>query len=157
MDDSGLVVDPARMGKDPLDSQWTGLRCVIADDNESILVALEETLREVGIDVVAKARSGAELLALLEEQTADVLLLDLRLGDDDSIHLARSAAGIAPDLAVIVYTTHARPGAVSAALDAGARAVVLKQASPVRLLLALDEVMAGRTYIDPDLRRRGCS
>jgi hypothetical protein len=58
------------MGRDPTESHRSGLRCLIADDNESILVAVDETLRAERIDVVGTARSGPQLLSLLQERSA---------------------------------------------------------------------------------------
>jgi DNA-binding NarL/FixJ family response regulator len=143
------------MDQDRIELRRPGLKCLIADDNESILVAVNETLGAMGVDVVGTAHSGAELLGLLQKRATDAVLLDLRFGDDDSLALVRSAARLAPDAAVILYTTDVDPATISAALDAGVRGVALKQASPARLLHAIEKAVAGRTYIDPDLQPRG--
>jgi DNA-binding NarL/FixJ family response regulator len=57
--------------------------------------------------------------------------------------------------AVIFHTSHADSSLVRAALDAGVRAVVLKDGSPANLLQAISAVAADSTYIDPRLSPSG--
>lgn len=126
---------------------------MIADDNEAILAAVAETLRAAGVEVVGICRSGAELLRALELVAPDALVLDLRLGPDNGIRVASSAIELAPPLAVIIHTSFAGPRVVRAAFGVGVRAVVLKRPSSERLLRALAEATAGRTYVDPEIRQ----
>ena len=129
------------------------LSCVLVDDNESVLRALETLLRSEGIDVVGTAGTGVEALRVLEQRRPSALVVDVRLPDLDGIEVARRAsepAGSRP--AVIVYTSYADNALVRSALDAGARAVVLKDAPPLNLLEALRVVATGGIYIDPQLR-----
>jgi DNA-binding NarL/FixJ family response regulator len=114
--------------------------------------AVSDALRAAGIEVGGMAESGAELLGLLEQGSPDAIVLDLRLGGSNGIELARTAAELAPDAAIVLHTTFADSRTVADALAAGVRAVVLKRASPSMLLYALEEVVAGRTFIDPRLR-----
>src|SRR2546423_2685863 len=94
------------------------LTCLLVDDNEPLLEALEILLPAEGIDVVGKARTGAEALALLQRHAARAVVLDLRLPDLSGLEVARVAAETAPDTAVILYTSHAHPTPVPAALAA---------------------------------------
>jgi DNA-binding NarL/FixJ family response regulator len=57
--------------------------------------------------------------------------------------------------AVVIYTSHADESIVAEALDAGVRAVVLKDDSPDNLLAALGSVAAGEIYVDPQIARDG--
>ena len=66
----------------------SNLRLVIADADSNYRAMLCEAAREAGgISVVGEAGSGAEVLRLLERQSADVLLLDLILPDGDGIYV----------------------------------------------------------------------
>ena len=136
------------------------LSCVLVDDNEPMLAALETLLREEGIDVIGTAVTGLDALRLLEQRQPTALVVDVRLPDLTGIEVARRARELAQlRPAVIVYTSYADRSVVSRALDAGARAVVLKDAPPVNLLEAISVVAAGGMYVDPRLRtgpdRRG--
>jgi two-component system invasion response regulator UvrY len=129
------------------------ITCLLVDDNEPLLDALETLLPAEGIEIVGKARSGLEALALLRRRAARAVVLDLRLPDLSGLEVARKAAEIAPDTAVILYTTHADSTLVRDALDAGAKGVVRKHTSPANLLCAIRAVAEGDVFIDPQLER----
>lgn len=130
-----------------------GLTCLLADDNGALLEALESLLCAEGIEVLGAARTGVEALRLLERCEPSTIVLDLRLPDLGGIEVARRTGEIARKKpAVILYTSYADPALVTSALAAGARGVVLKDASPANLLEALSVVAAGGIYIDSRLR-----
>src|SRR5256885_13597838 len=130
-----------------------GLSCVLVDDNEPVLRALETLLLDEGIDVVATAGTGLAALELVDVHRPSTMVVDLRLPDLGGIEVARRATELARSRpAVIVYTSYADRTLVTRALDAGARAVVLKDAPPLNLLEAFRVVAAGGIYIDPQLR-----
>jgi DNA-binding NarL/FixJ family response regulator len=132
------------------------IQCIVADDNEEMLDALGVLLSgEPGHGVIGQARTGIETLQRLQALPTTAVVLDLRLPDMDGIEVARRAAEILRRKTVIVmHTSWADPAQVRAALDAGARAVVLKDAQPENLLVALRDSAAGRIYVDPKLGRR---
>jgi DNA-binding NarL/FixJ family response regulator len=125
------------------------ITCLIADDHPAILDSVAGFLREEGINVVGRTRTGAEALRVLARRGADVALLDLRLPDLSGIEVAREAARIAPDTAVLVYTGYAEDALVREALDIGARGIVLKEAPLADLPRAISVVARGGTYLDP--------
>src|SRR5438094_269307 len=130
----------------------SGIRCVLVDDSEHVLDALAGVLVEEGIEIVGRARTGVEALGVLEALPTTAVVLDLRLPGLDGIEVARRAAEILQrKTPVILYTTWADAQQVRASLDAGARAVVVKDASPENLLHAIAETAAGRIYLDPRL------
>jgi DNA-binding NarL/FixJ family response regulator len=132
------------------------LVCVLADDHDQLLDASESLLLSEGVRVLGKASTGLGALQLLEEQPITAVVVDLRLPDLDGLEVARRVAEIARrKTAVIIYTSYADEQMVSEALDAGVRAVVLKDGSPNNLLAAMDSVAADEIYVDPQLRRNG--
>jgi two-component system NarL family response regulator len=132
------------------------LSCLLADSNEQLLAASEELLVGEGIPVLGKSRTGVGVLQLLEEQPITTVVVDLALHDLDGLDVARRVAEIARrKTAVVIYTSHADESIVAEALDAGVRAVVLKDDSPDNLLAALGSVAAGEIYVDPQIARDG--
>jgi DNA-binding NarL/FixJ family response regulator len=130
--------------------------CVLADDHDQLLDATEGLLLSEGISVLGKATTGVGVLQLLEEQPITAVVVDLRLPDLDGLEVARRVAEIARrKTAVVIYTSYADDQIVGEALDAGARAIVLKNGSPDNLLAALTAVGSGETYIDPQIPRNG--
>jgi DNA-binding NarL/FixJ family response regulator len=139
--DSAVLIEP-------------GVSCLLVDDNRALLGALSALLRDAGVDVAGTAETGVAALTFLQGEPVRVILTDLRLPDFGGVDLARRSVEIARrKTAVIVYTSEADPGTLTEALDAGARGVVLKDASPEKLLQAISTVARGGTYVDPRLKR----
>jgi len=65
------------------------LSCLIVDDSEEFLVSATRLLSLQGVRVVGRASSGAEALRLAEALSPDVALVDVELGDEDGIEVAR--------------------------------------------------------------------
>lgn len=85
-----------------------------------------------------------ELLAGLEREPADVVLMDLRLGDSmDGIRGTAEVRRRFPATMVLVLTLFDEPRVVFEALNAGAVGYLLKGAEPATLLAAIEEVAAG--------------
>ena len=84
------------------------LRCLIVDDNPSFREAMQVLLEAQGIDVVGGAGSAAEALAQIAELRPDVALIDIDLGRESGLALARrlhdDAVGAVPK--VILISTH---------------------------------------------------
>jgi DNA-binding NarL/FixJ family response regulator len=84
------------------------LRCLIVDDSPCFLLAARGLLERQGIMVVGVASNGAEALRLAEELQPDVTLVDIDLGGESGLELARQLhreAGAARS-AVILISTH---------------------------------------------------
>jgi two-component system response regulator DevR len=134
--------------------QQQALACVLADDHDQLLAACESLLLSEGVRVLGKATTGEGALQILEEQPITAVVVDLRLPDLNGLEVARRVSEIARrKTAVIIYTSYADDKMVGEALDAGARAVVLKDGSGDNLLTAMAAVAAGEIFIDPQFRR----
>jgi two-component system response regulator DevR len=134
--------------------QQRALACVLADDHDQLLDACESLLLSEGVRVLGTAKTGAGVLKILEEQPMTAVVVDLRLPDLNGLEVARRVSEIARrKTAVIIYTSYADDRIVGEALDAGARAVVLKDGSCDNLLTALAAVAAGEIFVDPQFRR----
>jgi DNA-binding NarL/FixJ family response regulator len=131
----------------------TSVSCLLADDSGPVLEALEAVLEGEGIDVVGVARTGFEMLRLLERLPTTAIVIDRRLPDLTGLEVARRAAEILRrKTAIVVYMSSHDSRLVGPALDAGARAVVVKGESASNLLDALSAVADGQVYVDPQLR-----
>src|SRR5471032_3242290 len=96
-------------------------RVLIVDDEPLIRWSLAETLTERGCHVVeAEDAIGTRAAVAEEGSTFDVVLLDYRLPDSDSLSRLASIRGLAPQAQVILMTAFGRPDIVQGALDLGA-------------------------------------
>ncbi len=87
---------------------------LIVDDDKALRSFLSSILEDEGYEVLLAA-TGAEGEALLEAKPIDVVLVDLRLPDEDGISVLRKIKREEPDVQVIVLTAF---GAVESAVEA---------------------------------------
>ena len=129
------------------------LRIVIADDQASVregLVVLLGTVPE--IEVVASAANGEEAIRLVAEKSPDAILLDLHMPVLDGIEATRRLTERHPAVAVVVLTTYVDDSSVLAALQAGARSYLTKDADCADIVQALRSAATGLSVIDPAAR-----
>jgi DNA-binding NarL/FixJ family response regulator len=122
------------------------LKVLVADDHPLILQGLRRTLEACDdIEVVGEARSGTEVLALVERRRPDVVLLDLRMPGLDGVACIRQIKQSSPEVkAVILSGCDDRPS-IESAQEAGASAYVIKSVSSVDIPALLRQVAAGYT------------
>jgi DNA-binding NarL/FixJ family response regulator len=126
------------------------LRIVVADDQASVregLVVLLGLLPD--IEVVASAANGEEALELVADQRPDAILLDLHMPVLDGIETTRRLSERHPEVAVVILTTFADDSSILAALQAGARSYLTKDADRTEIAQALHGAAAGLSVLDP--------
>jgi DNA-binding NarL/FixJ family response regulator len=89
-----------------VDPSKVSLRCLIVDDNALFLEGAADLLRREGLDVVGVASNSAQALQLASELQPDVTLVDIDLGDEDGLEVARQLSDISPYSNVILISTH---------------------------------------------------
>jgi DNA-binding NarL/FixJ family response regulator len=129
----------------------TPITCVVADDHPAVLEAVAEFLVQGGIEVVARARDGAEALEKIDQRKPRVALVDVRMPKVGGIELTRRAQRSTPETSILLYTGYGDRALLTEALDAGVRGFVLKEAPMDDLLRAIQSVATGGTYVDPVL------
>jgi DNA-binding NarL/FixJ family response regulator len=128
------------------------LRIVIADDQASVregLVLLLDGLPD--IEVVGAAADGEQAIRLVAEQHPDAILLDLHMPVLDGIGATRALRADHPEVAVVVLTTYADDTSVLAALRAGARSYLTKDADRSDIARALRAAAGGLAVLDPQV------
>jgi two-component system, NarL family, response regulator NreC len=122
---------------------------VLADDHEVVRAGLRLLLQnEEGMHVVGEAGDVPGALRLVETRRPDVLVLDLNMPGSPSLS---AIATVKDACAVVVLTMQSDPVFAREALQAGARAYVLKEAAGAELVTAVRSAAAGGTYLNPHL------
>ncbi|MEN9936819.1 MAG: hypothetical protein RLZZ387_3398 [Chloroflexota bacterium] len=125
---------------------------VIADDNVFARKSLRSMLGELpGISIVGEACSGTEMIDLCLQVRPQVALIDIRMPDMDGIAVTRVLARALPDTKIIIMSMMAEPLLLIEALRAGTCGYLLKDLSLDELGVALDTVLGGGTYLNPEL------
>ncbi len=133
------------------------IRVVVADDQEIVRTGLAMILdAQPGIEVVAQAADGQRAVELARRLRPDVCLFDIRMPGVDGIEATRRLAGptVTDPLAVVVITTFDLDEYVYAALRAGARGFLLKDAGSVLLAQAVHAAASGDALIAPSVTTR---
>jgi DNA-binding NarL/FixJ family response regulator len=132
------------------------IRVLIADDQPVVRTGLRLLLdAQPDIEVIGTAGDGREAIRLARELRPDVGLFDIRMPILDGIEATRAlAAETADPLAIVVITTFDLDEYVYAALKAGARGFLMKDAGPVLLAHAVRAAAAGDALIDPSVTVR---
>ncbi|HET9223431.1 MAG TPA: response regulator [Roseiflexaceae bacterium] len=104
-------------------------RILVVDDEAPIRITLERLLQCQGYSVTVAA-SGEEALALLDQRTFDLLLLDLKLPGMSGLEVAGHARTLQPAPAILLLTGHAAPEDAPDATRLDAFEYILKTASP---------------------------
>jgi DNA-binding NarL/FixJ family response regulator len=133
------------------------VRVIVADDQEIVRTGLTMILNaQPGIDVIGEAADGRRAVELARRLRPDVCLFDIRMPVMDGIEATRTLAGpqVAEPLAVVVITTFDLDEYVYAALRAGARGFLLKDAGPALLAQAVHAAATGDALIAPSVTTR---
>jgi len=131
------------------------LRLVLAEDQAMVRDAFEALLSmEPDFEVVGKAASGLEALALCRSERPDILLTDIEMPGMSGIELAETLQAEKARTVVVIVTTFARAGYMKRALNAGVRGYLLKDAPLSQLAGALRNVGRGGRAIDPSLAQK---
>jgi two-component system, NarL family, response regulator NreC len=126
------------------------LRLLLADDHAIVRRGLRSLLEcDPSLEVVAEASDGMEALRLATEHKPDILVVDIGMPKLNGIEVAARVQKLTPPPAVIILTMHADESYILRALNAGARAYLLKDATDEDLLPAIRAVSAGKPYFSP--------
>ena len=123
------------------------IKIIIADDHKIIRVGLRGLLeREKDIEVTGEAENADDVLKILTDHLADVVLMDIDLGDTDGITTTRKIKELYPSVHVLGLTMHEEPQYIIKMLEAGASGYLLKNAGREELLTAIHTVAKGDSY-----------
>jgi two-component system, NarL family, response regulator len=125
------------------------IRVLIADDHPVVREGLAAILRsELDIHVVAEATDGVHACALYDEHLPDVVILDLRMPRKDGLKVVTELmSSRRPKPRIIVMTTYETEEDVRRALQAGAKAYLVKGALPEQILETIRRVAGGEALV----------
>lgn len=128
------------------------IRILLVDDHKTMLWGLERLIQAEGpsFTLVGSASDGIEASALCTELRPDIVLLDLDLKGSSSIDFLPSLVANG-STRVVILSANRDQGTLAAAVKAGARGVVSKEAPTDDVLLAVRKVHGGELWLDQSL------
>ncbi|HCT75628.1 MAG TPA: DNA-binding response regulator [Micromonosporaceae bacterium] len=126
------------------------IRVAIVDDQALVRLGIRTLIEvEPDLELVGEAENGIAALELIESQSPDVVLLDVRMPQMDGLEVLRRVSA-----KVIILTTFELDEYVFEALRAGASGFLTKDAEPTEILRAIRVVAAGDSLLSPAITRR---
>jgi DNA-binding NarL/FixJ family response regulator len=123
------------------------LRVVVADDHPVFRDGLAMILRERDVEVVAEVSDGQQAIEAAAAHHPDVVLMDLTMPGLGGIEATRRLLAAHPAVAVLVLTMSEDDDSLFAALRAGARGYLLKEAAADDIARAVVTVARGGTVL----------
>ena len=128
------------------------IRIIIADDHPLVRSGLKSVLHTMpGLEVVAEAENGQQLLQLVAQHRPAVALIDLSMPQLNGLEALQQLSKQYPELRLIVLTMHEEPEYILKSLSSGAQAYLLKNVEPQELQKAIMTVVNGGKYYNPTI------
>lgn len=127
------------------------LRVLLIDDHTLFRVGLEGLLASRSIEVVASVGSGWDAQRLVDELNPDIILLDMRMPGINGLDVLEMLRAKNEKLPIVMLTTSTDENDLLKSLRAGAQGYLLKDMEPDELVLALRDIVSGKTVVAPDL------
>jgi len=129
-------------------------RVLLVDDHPMIGAALEMLLRGSEYELLDRARTAAEAVKQLAKVKPDLLLLDVHLPDGSGLEVLRRMNKSRSRPKVILLTAGMDEAQLLSAAELAPDGMVLKTSDPSLLIRCMDSVVAGGTWVDPEIAER---
>lgn len=124
------------------------IKLIIVDDHFHVRQAWSWVLNQVPrLKVIAQCSNGQEAIEAAKNLRPDVILMDINMAPVNGIEATRTIREFAPDMKIIGVSVQAERSYVNEMLRNGANGYVTKNSPSSEMVTAIDEVLAGNTYI----------
>ncbi len=131
------------------------VRVVLADDHELVRSGIKSLLSMVdGVEVIAEASDGSELIQLVDSLTPDLVMTDISMPGMDGITAIGEIHKRHPEVRLLVLSMYDTVDFVKRAVASGACGYLMKDAPPFELEQAVRSVMATGSYYSPVIAQR---
>jgi DNA-binding NarL/FixJ family response regulator len=125
-------------------------RVLVVDDHSLLRTGVANIInQEADLEVVAEAANGRDAIDAFMLHHPDVVLMDLRMPEMEGVEAIRRIREIDSQARVVVLTTYDADEDIARALQAGAKAYILKDIAADALVACVRDVLAGKTYLAP--------
>lgn len=130
-------------------------RILIADDHGIVREGIQSLVDEQpDLEVAGEAASVPDVLDLVREEEADLLVLDLGMPGGEGLETLQRIQAAASDLPVVILSVHPEDQLAARMLRAGASGYVHKETASENLVTAIRRVLRGTRYVSPDMASR---
>ena len=131
------------------------LKIVLAEDHTILREGLRALLEvDPGFEIIGEAQNGREAVRCVERLEPDLLLMDLSMPRMSGMDAIREIKNRYPEIKIIALTVHKTEEYLLTTLKAGADGYVLKDATHEELVMAIKNVMSGKSYLSPGVSEK---
>lgn len=128
------------------------IKVMLADDH----ILMREGIRQLlefdhSIEIVGEVSNGEQCMNMIYKVKPQVLLLDINMPVKNGIEVLQEIRNNGLDVKVLILTVHNEIDYLLKAMDIGVNGYILKESDFSELKKAIDTVMSGETYIQPNL------
>lgn len=128
------------------------IKVMITDDHKMVREGIKQLLElNDSISVVGMASDGDECISVLESKKPDLLLLDINMPGKNGLEIIEEIKKLNFNVKIILLTVHNEVDYLLKAVEIGADGYVLKDSGSAELVNAIEIVMSGKSYIQPDM------
>ena len=124
-----------------MDTHSKSIRVLLVDDEVEFMETLVKRMRKRNLDVQG-VKSGPEALAFLEDETVDVVILDVKMPEMNGIEVLKRIKDLYPLTEVIMLTGHASIEMAMKGMDSGAYDYLMKPMDLDELLYKIEDAYA---------------
>lgn len=129
------------------------IKIIIADDHTMFLQGVDSMLKnEKFIEIVGKATNGEEVLAILENKDANMVLVDISMPKMDGIELTKVMKQRHPEIKILILSTHSNSQMIAKLIRLGANGYLLKNAEREELLEAIHTIHKNEEYFSKEVK-----
>jgi two-component system response regulator NreC len=130
------------------------IRILLADDHNVLREGLRLLLeRQEDFEVVAEAEDGRTAVVLAQQHRPDIAVIDIAMPGLNGIEVTRRIVDSCEDTAIVILSMHHDESYILRALNAGARAYLIKDSFKADLIAAIRAAARGHSYFSPMIRR----
>lgn len=130
------------------------MKILIVEDDPLMQLGLAQTLgNESQFEIMGQVEDGYGAVQQAIALQPDLVIMDIGLPGLDGIEATKQIKIAAPQIHVVMLTSHTLPNEIIAALASGADAYCVKWSTLERLIKAIDAAKDGATYLDPQIAR----
>ena len=130
------------------------VRILLADDHTVMRAGLRALLeRQPNLEVVGEAEDGRQTVELASSYVPDVVVMDIAMPNLNGVEATRRMVSKQPTISVVILSMYSDESYVMRALEAGARAYLLKDSAVTDLIRAIEAVSQGKSFFSPKISR----
>jgi DNA-binding NarL/FixJ family response regulator len=127
-------------------------RILIADDH-TLVAELCKRLLEPEFDVIGMVSDGRELVRVAGELKPDVIVIDIAMPILNGLDAGRQVKRMLPNVKLVYLTMNPDTDVAAEAFTRGACGYLLKTCAATEMVLAVRDVLRGKTYVSKSLSR----